>query len=185
MVFPLYLLLIVCPYAFRASGGHYDFAVVLGAWFVAFGHLAMAGEATWNALPGRRERTAVIGWLLTPWVLASVVAFLLTDTGGVVTFKREYLLLTGSCFVGFAQCLGAAGLAAWRRVWGEAQWHALIAGVWFSSSVAVNAASRWIWAQDREAAIHSWRVLNGTEHAVHVLCMGAWGWLIVANWRKT
>ncbi len=173
---PLYLLAVVLPYSIRASSGHYDFAVGLGATWVAVWHILFAIYVTREALRiGRRERLEFMRWVLTPWTSAIGIMFSLAPPGGYNTYAVEYFLLTGSCVAGAVLCLGACALSLVR---GKFQPMALVTGVWFASSAAINGLSRWIYsAPDWQA---QWLRLNWWESAVHLGCLAAWGWLV---WR--
>ena len=173
MIFALYLLLVVIPYGFRASQGKYDFAIGLGAYWVALCHAIFATSTAWQALPGRQERLALWGWLLFPWALAAILIFMFTPVGLYRSYRVEYILLTGACLVGAIQCLGAAGYAALCGLWRP--W-AMVAGIWFASSAAINGLSRWIYSQAdfRE----QWLRLNAAEMVIHIGCLATWGWLI-------
>ncbi len=114
-------------------------------------------------------------WLLIPWLSAILPVFAISPTGGYSAYRPEYLVLTGSCLCGAAQCLGACALSLMR---GKFQPMALTTGVWFASSAIANGLSRWIYASPDYQA--QWLRLNWWESAVHLGCLAAWGWLV---WR--
>jgi len=114
MILKLWLLGVVLPYCLYSLLVGTDFAVGLRAYWVAAFHLALAWDACARCLPGRSERLAFTLSVLLPWTIVAAIWFSGAGTGQYRRFEREYLIITGSCFIGALQC-GLASLYAIHR----------------------------------------------------------------------